>query len=352
MVAPVINYDGVEIPANGREPNENVWRAAVVRALIAAGMDYEAEQFRCCQDEASVQFYVVCPNDPDHQTVALARTCHLRICPECEQRNHARLLHRYHDPIEEVYHRAPSHYRLRHLILTTPISLLESDVKTQLRRVYDNLARFFDRLWGDDWRESGRGYLSGAEFGPEGLKLHFHVLALCDWIDQNKARDIWTDLTGFTALPYIKAVNQTNYTLTDALSEIIKYATKISCLEPNLVPTLLTAIAGTRRIRTRGAFYRLPQSDKEDKLCPECGAKLTVWHTTKFQFWKSGSIGRSLSAFDAGRLRDLLLRLGNKSQGLDPPEPPRCVEDTTGDYEPPPPRDYSTILPPMEAELC
>lgn len=336
----------LKIPPNGRTPEQNVWRAEVTRALFDANMPAAADAFARCQDESSVRFYVVCEADAEHQATALAHTCHLRICPECEARNSARLLARYLEPIRDVYAAAPSSYRLRHIVLTTSISLLDSDVRGQLRRSYDTLGAFFDELWGDDWQQTGCGYLAGAEFGPNGLKLHFHVLVLCDWIDQNRARDIWTRLTGFTALPYIRAVSAANYPLENALTEIIKYTTKLSELKPDLMPTLLDAIYRTRRIRARGAFYRLPQPEPERSKCKECGSRLVLWSRSKFENWQRGAIGRALSDFDGDALSELLLRLGNKSSGISPSEVPKSLEVSDDGDDWPPPRDLESMVPP------
>jgi hypothetical protein len=333
--------DDIIIPQNGRTADKNAWRAEVVAALIDADMPDQAEAFRVCQDEASVRFYAVCPVNPDHQTIALSHTCHLRICEDCQRRDQARLMHRYYEPIAVLADRAPRGFRLRHFILTTPISLLEPDVRAQLRRAYDQLARFFDEFWPEDWRERGYGYLAGAEFGVDGLRLHFHILVLCPWMNQNKARKIWTKITGFTALPYIKAVNRSNYTLTDALSEVIKYATKISMLKPELMPVLLAAIARTRRVRCRGAFYNLPQPEKEHKVCPECGARLTLWNTAQFEKWRKGSIGRALFTFDSAALANLLLRLGNKFPGADAAGIGQAEQMAFLWREEPPPRIYT-----------
>lgn len=302
--------------ANNRSKPQNAWREEVALELAKIGYAKDADEFIDCQNAESVRFWRVCATDAAHHAAPVFHTCHKRVCPECEARNSGRLFHRYYQPIFDIVRRRRYGRGLTHMILTTPIDLRGENVGAQLRDAYAKVGEFFDILFGKDWQNDNRGYLAGCEFGERGYKLHFHILVYCEYIDQNKAWRIWTDLTGFTAMPYLKRVDHKDHSLEDALAEVVKYVTKLSTLEPALAAKVFHVIRGTRRIRSKGLFYRLPAPEKPDCACPVCKDALRLWSRERYEEWLELRRIEALADLVDTIGGSVLLRNGNNFLGI------------------------------------
>lgn len=339
-------YHDIEQKRNGRTQDQNAWRQRVVDALAKAGLAKEADSFATCQDEDTIKFYHTCSQNPEHVARAIAHTCHLRICPECARRESARLKARYYEPIRKIVKTYRKDRALRHIVVTTRFHLQDGDIRERLRESFEKLAQLFDLLLPANWRKMNIGYLAGAEFGEEGNRLHFHILYYGPFIHYTDMALVWYILTGNTALPYLRYVDGKKYTLDEAVNELVKYCTKLSILDVELMPALLEAVRGTRRVRAQGIFYRLPHPDKEPCTCPECSAPMEMWSRAKYEAWKESQLQQKRSEL-LSDLRSILdLKLGNKF--LFSPRPP----DAQGDekisfaYQEPPPLDLTALEPP------
>lgn len=334
-------------PANGRDALTNQWRDEVAAALASAGLAREADSFLACQDEDTVSFVHVCSEDPDHDATLIAHTCHLRICPDCERRNSARLYERYYQPILDIVRVFRRRRGLRHIVLTTPFSLEDENIREKLRWAYAQLGRLFDLLLPEGWQKKEMGYLAGCEFGEEGRKLHFHILFYGPYIDNTDMCLVWNILTGSTVLPWIKLVDGKDHTLENAVKELVKYVTKLTTLPAHLMPVLLEAIKGTRRIRNKGIFYNLPQLEKQPTTCKVCGAPMTVWTRDHYDAHQRAKlVGDSAKLLDRLRNSPLVLKLGNKFPGNPPPDCTSAARETSFLDDGPPPRDLTTLQPP------
>jgi len=330
------------IRKNGRTPEDNIWRQSVTDELIIAGMYKEAESFAACQADDTIFSVFVCSDDIDHDAKTIAHTCHLRICPECAHRESARVMNRYVDKAHALARLRRDNHSLKHIILTTRFDIMQPDIKSRLRSAFDSVGATFDVLLGKGWQRENIGYIAGAEFGEKGKKLHFHVLFYGPWLDQSELQDIWCDLTGNTAIPYIKAITR-GKNVEKACAEILKYTTKLSAIEPVLMPRLLDVLKGTRRIRSKGVFYRLEAAKRESRLCDDCNAKMTIMPVDAYNAHKSQKMIESLAAI-------ALLPLRNGNNFL--PESVVIEEKPTSDitsqpeFEFPPPVPIESLVPP------
>jgi hypothetical protein len=280
-----------------RDDIENEWRFAVHENLIRRGYNKEAHEFLYCGDPDTWHAVKVCPTNPAHHAKAVMFSCHLRVCPECARRDAARLINRYKPHIEEVVRQGPRHWKLRHITLTTKFSLHAQDAKQKLRDARKMVNVLLDRLLGPSWNKTGQGVLIGAEYGPSGRLLHFHVLHYGPFQAQEKISEIWEELSGFPV------VWVTKVSLEEGLREIVKYVSKLSEMSAANTARLHEVIKGTRRVWSRGSFYRIIATETP-QCCKVCGAQIEKWSVSQ---WKA-------------HVKSLNLIRGNKSASVDPPE--------------------------------
>lgn len=281
-----------------RDPAYVIWRDQVYHALFNARMTDEAALWENCSDPAS--FFVpdtdgklpdgvvgvnTCSTDPKHQATAVCPTCQLRFCPDCCHRQSARLLARYMPLMRDLVADSSDDYRMRHIILTTPIDLRSPDCRTAVLSLAEKVSLCFEKCLGSNWREDC-GLLFAFEFGENGLKLHFHCLVYCPYISQSRLVKAWKDVTNsLCEVAFIRLVTDDpnkGQSLESAVAEVLKYATKlwkrdkagnVIYLDADLIPILAKVLKGTRRIRTYGLFYRL-DVEEEPHVCETCASPI------------------------------------------------------------------------------
>jgi len=285
------------------------WRGEIADALASFGHIKDSIEYRQCGDPTLTRYYKVCSHDPAHFNRAVGHSCHLRVCELCARRESARLLKRYLPHFQAAQQAFHPTYKLRHIVLTTNWYLRDLDIVAKYRRGWKAVNALFDRLLPEGWINSGRGTFTGAEFGEDGQKLHFHVLFYGEWIDQHVISQEWERLTGCDIV-WIRLVKG----IKKAVKEVIKYAAKITELEPDDIARLHGVIKGSRRIRTRGIFYKVPPLPKqaEQAFCKTCGAEIVNWQPDRFSVWQKNHDHVAADSM-------LHLILGNKSS-LPPPD--------------------------------
>lgn len=267
--------------------NYKIWRAQAAEALEAAGLLKEAEYFRSCSRHYDVD---VCIQSVDHAPRAVPYTCHQRFCPDCEKREQARKLERFVSPVHDMMLLGESGYTLKHIVLTTPYGLADVDAPERYKNAWTALEKLLNRLFytllDDDNKLSakeerrgevslkahGIGILAAAEFGEDGQKLHFHLLAYCPFIPKRFLSWSWSKVTdGDAEVSYLEKIDLEN--AAKAVIEVAKYVTKFSELPPALVPALAKAINGSRRLRTYGIMQGLGKKETGECRCPVCSAE-------------------------------------------------------------------------------
>lgn len=260
------------------------WRSSAADALAAAGMTRESNLFRQCESDFLVD---TCSYDVTHEPRIVKKTCHLRYCPPCEERDQARRLQRYVRPIWDMVNFAPRGTNLRKFELTTPYPLDGEDAPQKYKlawthfeeclrsAVYETLLTRKKlspeeiRRKRADMKKHHVGALACAEFGEDGHKLHFHCVILSPFLPVGKLVETWQEVTSDVCkVAYIRAID--NSSVDDELKEVIKYVTKFTKLEPNLVPALANVLKSVRRMRTYGIFQGIKPEKKEPCLCKVC----------------------------------------------------------------------------------
>ena len=124
------------------------------------------------------------------------------------------------------------------------------------------------------WELFDFGVLGGWEFGEDGHKLHIHLLVLCPWIDAIKLSECWAEATqNICFITKVKKVRGVE----NGVAEVTKYATKLTSMPPQLVPTLHKVLSRKRRIRAYGSFSgQLETVSSEPFTCPVCSGELVI----------------------------------------------------------------------------
>lgn len=271
-----LNRPNTETTPSGAEYELD--RAEVARLLDEAGDHNAAFRFEHC-GEAGLGWVGVCTDDPNHDTRYHPFSCMQRICPTCASKRSAQLAREITEPIRQLAARAPHYYTLKHIVLTSNVSLDDDPelVRQLAQRWRRDIRRMFQKRWpGDSWL----GGLIGFEFGEAGRKLHYHCLVLSKFYPQKDLSDDWRKITaGRGYIVHVTKVDDTE--LSSAVNEVCKYATKplkFAGEDESIEQTLVKVhfvIKGVRRAQPFGSFYKLERvKDESECTCPECGSDL------------------------------------------------------------------------------
>lgn len=322
------------------------WRKEVAAALLEYGLDKEARLFYDCAEHpkrwidssrrtlhSNAATVWLCSDDPTHPAAMFMSTCDLRICPDCAARQTARLAAHYIPKAIELS-KVGGRYHLRHIVFTTPIELT-SDTPEKINAKIDELSRLprqclellqaQGEIENEHWKTLG--CIQSAEFGTDGLKLHFHVIQYGDYIPQKKLSEAWNQVTnGQADIVYIRGIDTSSDDATaNDVIETLKYSVKfwktdkktgqVHYLPANVMPHLLMSLKGLRRIRSWGCFYGLPKPDKEKFCCSECNAEMDRIGCENWYLWiEHGATGEQIRAWKRESL--LHSKLANKSKNL------------------------------------
>jgi len=278
-----------------------MWRADVYEALSDAGQEETAERWLSCSDHPvtkisakagvvlpeSAKLVHVCKQDHTHDAEIIAQTCDLRICPDCARRHAARLAARYTPKMLDLLHDHHRSYRFRLVTFTLPYALDEADIREKYLAGFDQVNRVMGEMMEQktaDWKKE-QGYVVTAEFGSEGLKLHYHVIHYGQYLEQGELSRRWFTATdGAAYVVDVRALVRKGKPLEEAVQEVFKYAVKffskdketreVKCIPANLMPMLSRVLENTRRIRSYGVFYNVPEPDPSAHTCSTCGGEM------------------------------------------------------------------------------
>ena len=331
------------------------WRNAVYEELLDVDMDQDATRWLDCETlhrakwhahglpeqlPAKANYVMVCSELPQtHTKIVQKHTCGLRYCPTCVEMHSARLVSRYTPFISQL---ATGSYRsrLRHIILTTPYSLEDDNIKERYKEHQKNVLALFDKLLGKTWRKK-QGFLVGDEFGEEGNKLHSHILHFGKYIKKDDITKAWKEITNDECeINYVVGVDPDEKSIAKSIKEILKYCTKFwredddgnkHMIDPVLVPKLAKVLKGQRRVRTYGLFYGIPKPEIEEKehLCPDCNApQQKIWRSDWQVFSRTGMTWKELESSPKNDALDLIpanksLSESVKIRGKPPPKQPK-----------------------------
>ena len=270
-------------------------------ALDDAGLSKLAKRWLSCSEKAftrvkpkpgaalpkTAEIVYVCRENHHHDAEIYSQTCDLRICPECARRHAARLVARYLPKMQELMHNHRKELRFRHITFTTPYSLRDENIKKKLLKGFKQVERVMQRMMlkkDPDWK-TNQGYLVTSEFGATGLKLHYHVIHYGRFLDQADMVTAWRQATkGDAYIVDVRGFPYRGMSIEETLREVLKYAVKFYSQDPatgeikatpaELMPILARTLEKTRRIRSYGVFYNLPESEKSPHVCEACGSPM------------------------------------------------------------------------------
>lgn len=324
------------------------WRADVAEALYDAGLDKVADRWQTCSEkprtrlrtrpgialpDAAKTIYV-CTADHTHDAEIYSQTCDLRICPECARRHSARLVARYLPKMMELLHQHHPIYGFRLVTFTLPFALTDEDIKQKYEQgfkwVYKVMAKLMSVKW-QNWKEK-QAFLTSAEFGENGHKLHYHVIHYGQYLNQTKLSSAWRKAScGAGFIVDVRSFPFKNKTAEESLREVLKYATKFSskdkvtkeikCIPAELMPVLARVLEKTRRVRAYGLFFGLPEPERPAHSCELCNSPLLgipvgYWDT----YILTGFLPREWAEQEAGLHLKPADKSGNYRSGAPPPD--------------------------------
>lgn len=270
-------------------------------ALYDADMGKVADRWATCADRPitkikpagraklpeNAEMVLVCRGNHNHDAEVVAQTCDLRICPDCARRHAARLAARYTPKMLELLHQHHPSYRFRLVTFTLPFSLEDADIEEKFDKGFDQVYRVMDEMMsknGQRWKEK-QGYTVGAEFGSEGLKLHYHAIHYGQYLDQGELSRRWFTATdGKAEIVDVRAMVSKKRPLEESVKEVFKYCVKFFrkdkktgefiCIPAHFMPMLSKVLEGSRRVRTYGVFYNVPEPESVPHTCESCGSEM------------------------------------------------------------------------------
>lgn len=315
------------------------WRNRAAAAMFDAGYEDDALDFLNCAEipyslissstkdlPKNAATVWVCDTRNEHDAMCFLNTCDGRYCPDCAHRQVARFARRY-VPAVLASAKKKGHDRLRKIVLTTPLDLRDPACNRKLREYGTALGKLWKLLEKKNGNWSTAGTLEAFEFGPGGLKLHAHVYHYGRYLPKNEISKAWYELTGGQAyIVDVQSIAQdadaTDEEIANEVLETLKYSVKfwsrdkdgkIAYIEPELMPLLIKALKGTRRVRSRGCFYRIPEVAKEPLCCETCGDEMLRVGVAFFPIWQeTGFTPKEYRAQVERNALDLIL--ANKSQ--------------------------------------
>lgn len=263
------------------------WREQAGAILSSANMEPYGDKLLHCGSE--IMKMQICPVDPGHYNKPIPKTCSLRICPTCDRRSQLQYAEKLLPVAIKAQTHRPDGYGFKHLVFTTPWDIYDPDAANHLQLGWEIIRKTLDKylykhvfcanLTSKD-KHYGKvvlkawniGYIGGAEYGPKGLMLHYHLLFFGPYLDQGQLSRYYSELTGGrNRIVHVQAVTPTRESLEDSIA----YVTKFSTLQPQHLPQALQALDNrARRIKTAGVFYGNGSKLTKPCHCPICNAQL------------------------------------------------------------------------------
>lgn len=292
------------------EKSVNLDRSLVARYMHDLGMLVPAARFEDCE-EGGKGWVGMCP---DGHEVYHSFCCEQRICPRCAGRRSRNLQEKLVPALLKKCDAAPADFSLKMVTLGSNINLVDYmdlgkdgrlnwaalwALRWQVLRLRDCVAELFRK-----YKSEGKvlGFAIGVEFGGKAATLHFHVLALMQFIDVFKMGRDWEKMNGRSgSYSWIREIPHREKSFYKAVGYVCKYITKplgmgerdtldtpstfnverfSSWLDAHGVESVVAALAfvfkGVRRFQTYAGFYNLEFEDQEKSVCsaPHCGKEL------------------------------------------------------------------------------
>lgn len=325
-----LNYSPVNLPSPDRSRI-----SSIIRQL--GGLS-AASRFTDC-GEAGRGYVGYCPNGHE---VYHSFGCMLRICPRCGSSASKKLSEKLVPAIQNVVRGSSAALSLKHIVLTTNISLVDYMKEIDgcwLTKPLDALHQTIKFMRGsaadmikEKFKDTpGTGFAIGVEFGSN-FMLHFHVLALLPYWDRIELSQMWKEYSlGRGFIVWIEAAGRESADVEKSVGYVTKYVTKplgkksagdskrgsdkvaqfvAKYGQEPLHAALWYVFKGLRRFQTYGAFYDLELPPEMNEVCSVCGEGLN-W-VTEFEAIQPDSSWFFLNSLKTNKLID--------EGGLSPPK--------------------------------
>jgi len=200
--------------------------------------------------------------DQNHDWAQAQNSCSMRLCPHCSRRRALILAGRV-----EAF--VVGKTNLRYAVLAERNSF---DLRAGIASLWASWTRLRRSV---RWKRKVKGCIVALEVTrncKDGTwHPHLNVLIEGDYFPFEELRQAWNEATdGQGQTSYIRAADA------GTVRELIKYVTKIADLlgDPAALDEFLTAVKGSRLIRTYGTFRGISVADEENPSageCPDCG---------------------------------------------------------------------------------
>jgi len=288
---------------------DNFDRQRVSEYMKGLGGVMAAQRFYDC-GESGRGWVGVCPNG--HEVYHTFR-CMLRVCPHCSAQASRKLAEKLTPAITQIVLESPARLGLKHITLTTSVSLLDfvqldangvinaarlDFLRSIIMMLRGAVVDMFKERFQDEKSENfceGVGFAIGIEFGAN-LLLHFHVLALVPYWDYRDISASWYRFSfGRGRIVHVRAAGREVSDIEKSVGYVSKYVTKpLGRKNEDDTPTALRVadfvalhgqeavmaalwclFKGVRRFQTYAKFYDLKIPPDELEVCSECGLPLT-----------------------------------------------------------------------------
>lgn len=243
------------------------------------------ERFRLCGQQGRSM------SCPDCAVLFYSRFyCKARLCDTCARIYGRQIYKKTMSLIKPFFSNRKKGYTLAMLTLSESTAkyrgrfpdqdetkVFNKNVSTFCRLFYGKYRGRFSRtgkVVEDRKHYQGAGTISVNEFGRDNNNLHCHILLYGPWILHAELLAAWIKITGGDRGCYIEPIRNPG----KAAHYVAKYVTKPPRFyDMHKAVEFLSAIKGTRRIKTGGVFYNKIKLDKvthDSDRCPFCAVDL------------------------------------------------------------------------------
>ena len=233
----------------------------------------------------------------------------------------------------ELLHDHHRTYRFRLVTFTLPFALTDEDIKEKYKTGFKWVEKVMSGLMSEkcpDWKEK-QAFLTTAEFGEEGLKLHYHVIHYGQYLNQVDLSRAWHKAScGAGLVVDVRGFPFAGRSPEESLREVLKYATKfygqdeatgqVRAIPAEQMVMLALVLEKTRRVRAYGLFFGIPEPEREAHSCQLCnspmlGIPVGYWQT----YVLTGFLPREWLKEQAGLHLKPADKSGNYTSGAPPP---------------------------------
>lgn len=257
---------------NERDDLDNAYKAGVEKELRKNGYSKQADRLGGCGSVLGRKICVDCSDG----TLHTSQCGQHHLCPTCARIASQRLKKKLLKHFKRIEKRRGYGLKLGTMTYRT----LPGQWKEALRVC----AEAFGKIWRMHLKAPGAGAFRSMEFGYKNGNIHVHFLYYGPYINQGELAKAWERYTKGSYRIKIQAVREdkgkgklidpeNEVAFDDAISEVVKYCTKMGEVGPKKLVQFWVAMKGRRMTQPYGVFLGIPTEKKilEKPVCEVCG---------------------------------------------------------------------------------